>query len=91
MTAPLRISWPVLFRTYLVILSGQFLKFLTQITYSVFHYTPDKIICDSSAKIKKETMNIYTITSFFLKNMYDWKKISKVITVSIYIKKALQF
>lgn len=54
MTAPLRISWPVSFTTYLVILSGKFLKFLTQITYSVFHYTPDKIICDSSAKIKKQ-------------------------------------
>lgn len=66
----LRISCPVLYRTYLVILSGKFLKLLTQITYSVFHYTPDKIICDSSAKIKKETLNIYTITSFFLKNMY---------------------
>lgn len=50
----LRISWPVSFTTYLVILSGQFLKFLTQITYSVFHNTPDKIICDSSAKIKKQ-------------------------------------
>lgn len=71
MTAPLRISWPASFTTYLVILSGKFLKLLTQITYSVFHYSPDKIICDSSAKIKKETMNIYTITSFFLKNMYD--------------------
>lgn len=59
MTAPLRISWPVLYRTYLVILSGKFLKFLTQITYSIFHYTPDKIICDSSAKIKKNTEYLY--------------------------------
>lgn len=59
MTARLRISWPVSFTTYLVILSGQFLKFLTQITYSIFHYTPDKIICDSSAKIKKNTEYLY--------------------------------
>lgn len=48
---PLRISCPVSFTTYLVILSGKFLKLLTQITYSVFHYSPDKVICDSSAKI----------------------------------------
>lgn len=56
---PLRLSCPVLYRTYLVILSGKFLKFLTQIAYSVFHYTPDKIICDSSAKIKKNTEYLY--------------------------------